>query len=196
MLSSVCVYCGSSPGTDPKFIQLATDLGSAIGLADVELVYGGGTKGLMGAVANGAFAAGGKVTGIIPEFLIEKEASREALTELSELIVTKDMHERKHTMFERAEAFVTLPGGIGTLEEVVEIMTWAQLGRHDKPIIIANWNGYWDPFASLLQHMDIGGFLHSSDSIKPVIVESVQQIMEVLASSPAGAGADSLKEVL
>ena len=108
----------------------------------MRLVYGGGTKGIMGAVADGALRAGGKVTGIIPRFLINKEATETALDRLDELVVTENMHERKHKMFEKSDAFVALPGGIGTVEEIVEIMTWAQLGHHRKPIVFANIEGF------------------------------------------------------
>lgn len=178
---SICVYCGSSPGTDPSMLQAATDLGAAIARAGYGLVYGGGTKGLMGAVANGALARGGTVTGIIPEFLMEKEATREALGTLTELVVTADMHERKHTMFERSDAFVTLPGGIGTLEEVIEIMTWAQLGRHEKPIVLANFKGFWDPLTALLDHMTASGFIHTAHRVKPLIVDTSGEIVPAIA---------------
>jgi len=176
-IKAICVYCGSSQGKDPAFLQAATDIGAAIAKANIRLVYGGGTKGLMGAVANGALAAGGQVTGIIPEFLMDQEASQDSLSKLPELIVTADMHARKHAMFERSDAFVTLPGGIGTLEEVVEIMTWAQLGRHEKPIVLANFSGFWDPFASLIDHMSETGFLHTAHKIRPIMVETADAIV-------------------
>ena len=137
-IRSVCVYCGSSPGRDEVYMKAGHALGRSIAEAGLRLVYGGGTKGIMGAVADGALRAGGKVTGIIPRFLINKEATETALGRLDELIVTENMHERKHTMFEKSDAFVALPGGIGTVEEIVEIMTWAQLGHHRKPIVFAN----------------------------------------------------------
>src|SRR5262245_13329619 len=137
-IRSICVYCGSQPGRDPIYMEAGRALGRAIAENGLRLVYGGGTRGIMGAVASGVLSSGGKVTGIIPEFLMDKEASRHSLGSLSELIVTRDMHERKHKMFEHSDAFVTLPGGIGTLEEIVEIMTWGQLGRHYKPMVFAN----------------------------------------------------------
>eukprot|EP01032_Pedospumella_encystans_P038847 gene38847-44032_t len=133
-IRSVCVYCGSQPGRDPAFMDAGRKFGRALAENNLRLVYGGGTKGIMGAVAAGVLSAGGHVTGIIPEFLVDMEATRHSLGQLNELIITKDMHERKHAMFERSDAFVTLPGGIGTLEEIVEIMTWGQLGRHAKPM--------------------------------------------------------------
>ncbi len=125
--------------------------------AGVRLVYGGGSIGLMGIVARTVLACGGDVTGIIPQFLKDREVM---LHEVSELIVTADMHERKRIMFERSDAFVALPGGIGTLEEVVEIMTWAQLEQHAKPILIANINGFWDPLVEQFSRMTTDGFLH------------------------------------
>src|SRR6478609_1906844 len=148
-IRSICVYCGSQPGRDPAHMEAGRALGKSIAENGIRLVYGGGTKGIMGAVASGVLSNGGEVTGIIPEFLVDMEATRHSLGQLSELIVTPDMHVRKHKMFERADAFVTLPGGVGTLEEVVEIMTWGQLGRHEKPMVFANIGGFWDPMLSL-----------------------------------------------
>ena len=134
-INAVCVYCGSSPGTEPAFIEAAQKFGKILAENGVRLIYGGGSVGLMGALAEAVLEHGGEVTGIIPEFLTTRERPRRLA---QELIVTRDMHERKRTMFERADAFVALPGGIGTLEELVEQLTWAQLGRHKKPILIAN----------------------------------------------------------
>lgn len=125
-IRSICVYCGSQPGRDPAHMEAGRALGKSIAENGIRLVYGGGTKGIMGAVASGVLSNGGEVTGIIPEFLVDMEATRHSLGQLNELVITKDMHERKHMMFERSDAFVTLPGGVGTLEEIVEIMTWAQ----------------------------------------------------------------------
>src|ERR1700728_4155038 len=149
-INAVCVYCGSSPGTDPAFVKTARDFGRILAENKVRLVYGGGSIGLMGAIASSVIEHGGTATGIIPEFLTAKEQPRRLA---QEQIITRDMHERKRTMFDRADAFVALPGGLGTLEELVEQMTWAQLGRHKKPILIANINGFWDPLCSLLAHM-------------------------------------------
>jgi uncharacterized protein (TIGR00730 family) len=149
-IKAICVYCGSSPGTDPAFMQAARDFGKILADNSIRLVYGGGSIGLMGAVADSVIRNGGAATGIIPEFLTAKERPRRLA---QEQIVTRDMHERKQTMFDRADAFVALPGGIGTLEELVEQMTWAQLGRHKKPILVANINGFWDPLLVLLDHM-------------------------------------------
>ncbi|MGF0536620.1 TIGR00730 family Rossman fold protein [Agrobacterium sp. ES01] len=190
---SICVYCGSQPGRGDIYMNAGRALGRAIAENGFRLVYGGGTKGIMGAVASGVLSAGGNVTGIIPEFLVDMEATRHSLGQLDELIVTKDMHERKHAMFERADAFVTLPGGIGTLEEIVEIMTWAQLGRHGKPMVFANVGGFWDPMLELIRHMQEQGFIHTAHLVQPLVIDQVEdivpQIMEKWQqmSDPSGA---------
>ncbi len=158
-LTSICVYCGSNPGADPAFAAAARTLGEAMAAAKVRLVYGGGSVGLMGIVARTVLQAGGKVTGIIPQFLRDREVM---LKEVPDLIVTADMHERKRIMFEQSDSFLALPGGIGTLEEVVEMMTWAQLDRHAKPILIANINGFWDPLIGLFRQMTEAGFLNKA----------------------------------
>jgi uncharacterized protein (TIGR00730 family) len=149
-INALCVYCGSSTGTDPAFVKTAQDFGRILAQNGIRLVYGGGSIGLMGAIASSVIEHGGHVTGVIPEFLTVAERPQRLA---QELIVTRDMHERKRTMFERADAFVALPGGLGTLEELVEQMTWAQLGRHKKPILVANVNGFWDPLLALIAHM-------------------------------------------
>ena len=155
-IKTVCVYCGSGPGTNPRFIEAATAFGKALAENGVGLVYGGGSIGLMGAVAKATLDHGGTVTGIIPDFLTKRE---HALGGAQELIVTHDMHERKRLMFERSDAFVALPGGIGTLEELVEQLTWQQLGRHSKPILIADIDGFWEPLLALLTHMRATQFI-------------------------------------
>ena len=146
-IRNVCVYCGSGPGTDPVYSSAAETLGRCLAEEGVGLVYGGGGVGLMGITAKAVLQHGGNVVGIIPDFLVRREMM---LEDVQELIVTKDMHERKQTMFDRSDAFVALPGGIGTLEELVEMSTWRQLGRHEKPIILANIAGFWDPLLDLL----------------------------------------------
>ena len=181
-IHSVCVYCGSSSGTSARYVEAGKTLGAAIGGADLRLVYGGGAKGVMGAVASGAMSAGGKVTGIIPRFLMNKEATENALAQLDELVTTEDMHQRKHIMFEKSDAFVALPGGIGTLEEIVEIMTWAQLGRHSKPIVFANLDGFWDPMLVLLDHMRAEGFVHTGDRVRPLVIDRVDDIVPTLVA--------------
>lgn len=186
-IRSVCVYCGSSPGRGDLYVKAGHVLGRALAQADLRLIYGGGGKGIMGAVADGALRAGGKVTGIIPRFLMTKEATQAALQRLDDLIVTENMHQRKHTMFEKSDAFVALPGGIGTVEEIVEIMTWAQLGHHRKPVVFCNINGFWDPMIALLDHMQAEGFIHTSHLVKPLVVDSASAAIEIVL----GAAADS-----
>src|SRR3569623_1537588 len=159
IIKTVCVYCGSGPGTDPQFMEAASALGKALAENGIGLVYGGGSIGLMGAVANGVLAHGGKVTGIIPDFFTARE---NALDRAQELIVTKDMHERKQLMFEHSDAFVAFPGGVGTLEELVEQMTWSQLGRHSKPILLANIAGFWNPLLVLIDHMKQTAFIRAN----------------------------------
>ncbi|MBO0662859.1 TIGR00730 family Rossman fold protein [Jiella sp. MQZ9-1] len=195
MIRSTCVYCGSSPGRSPSYIAAARSLGAQLGQAGINLVYGGGTRGIMGAVSDAVLAAGGKVTGIIPQFLIDMEATERELQRLDELIVTADMHERKHLMFERSDAFIALPGGIGTLEELVEIMTWSQLGRHQKPVVIANIDGFWDPLARLFEHMAEEGFLHSAERLKPLVIDSVDDIVPALLRHGA-TNADGRDEII
>ena len=180
---SICVYCGSQPGNRPIFVEAARSLGTAMAKSGIRLVYGGGAKGIMGAVADAVLAGGGEVTGIIPQFLIEKESSGDSLTRLSETIITADMHERKHAMFERADAFVALPGGIGTLEEIVEVMTWAQLGRHTKPICLANVEGFWNPFLELLGEMGSNGFIHTAANVKPLVLSHPEDIVPAIIAA-------------
>lgn len=195
-IRSVCVYCGSQPGRDPDHIAAGRALGRSIAAHGLRLVYGGGTRGIMGAVASGVLSNGGQVTGIIPEFLVDMEATRHSLGQLNELIVTGDMHARKHKMFERADAFITLPGGIGTLEEIVEIMTWAQLGRHEKPMVFANINGFWNPMLELLRHMREQGFIHTAERVQPLVIDNVEDIIPTILEKVEGArdldGADEV----
>jgi uncharacterized protein (TIGR00730 family) len=176
-INALCVYCGSSPGTDPAFVETAEAFGKILTENDIRLVYGGGSTGLMGALAHAVLDHGGAVTGIIPEFLTWRERPRGIG---QELIVTRDMHERKRVMFERADGFVALPGGIGTLEEVVEQLTWAQLGRHRKPILIANIKGYWDPLLTLVDHMRAVEFLPPSQCVDFLVAERVADILPKL----------------
>jgi uncharacterized protein (TIGR00730 family) len=156
-LRSICVYCGANTGAPPQYTAAAEALGRDMARHDVRLVYGGGSIGLMGVLARAVMEDGGKVTGIIPQFLRDREVM---LREVDDLVVTADMHERKRTMFERSDAFVALPGGIGTLEEVVEMMTWAQLDQHAKPVMIVNIGGFWNPLIEQFQRMMSEGFLH------------------------------------
>lgn len=179
-VKSICVYCGSQPGTVPEFVEDAVQLGKLLAQEEIELVYGGGTSGIMGAVARSVVENGGKVTGIIPEFLLSVEGNADKQLPGIDTIVTASMHERKQRMFEQSEAFLTLPGGIGTLEEIIEMMTWAQLGRHEKPIAFLNTHGFWDPLFELLDHMNSSGFLHTANRIKPIIARSAEDAIEAI----------------
>jgi hypothetical protein len=183
-INALCVYCGSSPGTDPAFVETARGFGKILAESGVRLIYGGASIGLMGALASAVIDHGGAVTGIIPEFLTAAERPRRLA---QELIVTPDMHERKRTMFERADAFVALPGGLGTLEELVEQLTWAQLGRHKKPILIANINGFWDPLLALVDHMRGLGLVPSPVNGVDLLVPERNE--DILPKLRAAAGA-------
>jgi uncharacterized protein (TIGR00730 family) len=170
----LCVYCGSSPGTSPAYMQAARDLGSAMAKAGVGLVYGGGSLGLMGETARAVIAGGGHVTGIIPEFLVSKERMQEGV---HELIVTRTMHERKMAMFERSTGFVALPGGIGTLEELAEILTWSQLKQHARPVIVCNVAGFWDGLLSLMQHMRGEGFIRNETAVNFDVANGTENVL-------------------
>ena len=183
-IKTVCVYCGSGPGTNPRFIESARALGKALAEGGIRLVYGGGSVGMMGAVASSVLDHGGKVTGIIPGFLTAKE---NALKNVQEMIVTPDMHERKRLMFEHSDAFVALPGGIGTLEELVEQLTWQQLGRHSKPVLLANIDGFWEPLLALLAHMRATQFIRPTLSIDILMADRVEDILPRLQTAAANA---------
>jgi uncharacterized protein (TIGR00730 family) len=189
--SAVCVYCGSSMGEDPRHAEAAAQLGSELALGGVRLVYGGGAWGLMGVVAQAAKAAGGHVTGVIPEFLFQREGRSLVL---DDEIVVPDMHTRKRIMFEKSDAFVALPGGIGTVEELVEMLTWVQLGRHDKPILIANVAGFWNPLLDLFEHMRAGGFIrkaHARD-LAYLVADEVADILPMLRRARGGSQTSGL----
>jgi uncharacterized protein (TIGR00730 family) len=176
-LKSVCVYCGSSSGAKPVYAHAARALGQALAAADLRLIYGGGSVGLMGALARAALEAGGTVTGIIPRFLQSRERPFDDLTET---IVTEDMHQRKMLMFEHADAFVALPGGVGTLEELIEQMTWAQLGRHQKPVLLANIDGFWDALCELLAQMRSERFIRPEMDISWLVAARAEDIVPML----------------
>jgi uncharacterized protein (TIGR00730 family) len=177
MTLSICVYCGSSDGTDPRFVDSARALGVAIGKGGHRLVYGGGNVGLMGEVSRAAKEAGAHVTGIIPRFLLSKEKLSSGL---DEVLQVTDMHERKMAMFDRSDAFVALPGGIGTLEELVEQMTWAQLGRHGKPIVIADVAGFWRPFNDIIAHMRMSGFIRPGLEVQTLTAEKIVDVLPMI----------------
>ncbi len=190
-IKSICVYCASGPGNVPAFMDAAQGFGRILAENGIGLVYGGGSVGLMGALAEAALDHGGTVTGVIPDFLVNRE---HMLTRVQQRIITRDMHERKRVMFEHADAFVALPGGIGTLEELVEQLTWAQLGRHKKPILILNVAGFWDPLCVLLDHMKKLDFIRADLSINLLVAERVTEILPQL-SEAAGAVSEREKEM-
>lgn len=185
-IKTVCVYCGSGSGSNPRFVEAAIALGKVFAENNIRLVYGGGSVGLMGAVAKSTLDHGGSVTGIIPDFLRARENS---LTRVQEMVVTPDMHERKRLMFERSDAFVALPGGVGTLEELVEQMTWQQLGRHSKPVLLANIDNFWEPLLALLTHMRANQFIRPALDIEILKAERVEDILPRLRAAAARAPA-------
>jgi uncharacterized protein (TIGR00730 family) len=174
ILKTICVYCGSGPGKNPNFVATARQFGTILANNGIELIYGGGSIGLMGELAKSVLKHGGKVTGVIPEFLTARE---HVLEQAQDVIVTKDMHERKRIMFERSDAFVALPGGVGTLEELVEQLTWSQLGRHKKPILAANIDNFWDPLCALLDHMETLEFIRPGLTVKLLVADKVDEIL-------------------
>lgn len=178
-IRSICVYCGSGPGADPAYAEAATLFGQAMAQSDLRLIYGGGSLGLMGIVARSVLASGGHVTGIIPQFLSERE---KMLKDAQELIVTENMHERKMLMFDRADAFVALPGGVGTLEELVEMMTWSQLGQHQKPIVIADIENFWDPLLALFEHMREERFIRPELEVSYKVAKRAEDIVPLILS--------------
>jgi hypothetical protein len=186
ILRNICVYCGSSTGADPRFAAAADQLGADMAAAGIGLVFGGGENGLMGRVARAVLAGGGRVTGIIPKFLITRESP---LAEAQELIVVDDMHQRKWMMFDRADAFVALPGGIGTLEELVEQLTWVQLNRHAKPVLLADIGGFWRPLLALIAHMHTLGFIREGFDVGYLVAEKIGDVLPMLATAAGRAAA-------
>jgi uncharacterized protein (TIGR00730 family) len=186
-IESVCVYCGSSPGHSETYVEAGYRFGRSLASHGLRLVFGGGTRGIMGAVSRGAAEGGGAITGIIPRFLLPKEAPDADPSRGHRIIVTEDMHQRKHAMFENSDAFVALPGGIGTVEEIVEIMTWAQLGRHRKPMVFANVDGFWNPMLAMLDYMRHEGFIHTGQRVQPLVIHSIEDIVPaILAAADKG----------
>jgi uncharacterized protein (TIGR00730 family) len=180
-LRSICVFCGSSSGSAPEHRDAAAKLGTAIARAGIRLIYGGGGRGLMGVVARAAISSGGRVTGIVPKFLMQQE---KALRDVDDLIVTEDMHERKRLMFRNSDAFVALPGGIGTLEELLEQLSWAQLGQHTKPIMLVNVDHFWEPFINLIDHMRKQGFIHPERKARLFVEDDVLCVVPNLMTLP------------
>jgi len=192
-IQTICVYCGSGFGSDPVFVQTAAELGRLMAEQGINLVYGGGNVGLMGTVARSVLDHGGYVTGIIPDFLKSRE---KLLDDVQETVVVPDMHTRKRLMFERADAFVALPGGIGTLEELVEQMTWAQLGQHTKPIMLLSVKGFWKPLLTLFAHMREQGFIRAGLELNYLVAERVEEVMPMLEASARRIGLASNTDLI
>lgn len=180
-IRSVCIYCGSRFGDRPGYGHAARTLGEALARAGITVVYGGGSIGLMGAAAETALAAGGKVIGIIPEHLDRVEIT---LADVTELHVTHNMHDRKRLMFERSDAFVIMPGGLGTLDETFEILTWAQLGLHRKPILLLNIEGYWQSLITLIGELVERGFASADHAALIHHADTVDEAMALIARLP------------
>jgi len=183
---SICVYCGSRFGDSASFVTAAQEMGEAIARRGARLVYGGGRVGLMGIVADAALAAGGRVIGVIPEALMQREVGHSRLTEL---LVVRSMHERKQAMAERADAFVALPGGIGTLEELYEVWSWQQLGYHDKPVALLNVDGYYDPLIEFMGQSVRRGFVSEEQHRALLVDTDVHQLLDRVAAAAADASA-------
>ena len=180
-ISSLCVFCGSKTGEGPAFEPAARRLGEQMAERGIRLVYGGGRIGLMGVVADAVLAGGGEAIGVIPEFLKDLEVGNDAVTEQ---IVTGSMHERKTRMFELSDGFVVLPGGLGTLDETLEIITWKQLRIHSKPVVVLNTDGYWSVLEDLVQRTVDGGFAHSAVTELFTMVDDPEAVFQALAAQP------------
>ncbi len=176
-IQSVTVFCGSKPGNQPGFIDQAIALGNALGESRIQLVYGGGGKGIMGAIANAVLEKNGKVVGIIPKLLLEWEAQHAGLTEL---IVTDTMHERKKILYDKADVAIVLPGGMGTMDELFEMLTWNNLNIHQKKVIILNWKGYYLPLIALMEHMQTEGFMYDDWRTRIIVVNNAQEVMDTI----------------
>jgi uncharacterized protein (TIGR00730 family) len=178
---SLCVYCGSSNKVKDSYRDAARNIGKILAENDIHLVYGGGHVGLMGAAADSAIQHGGKVTGIIPRHIQEKEVAHKGLTELH---VVESMHQRKQMMVDLSDGFVVLPGGLGTLDEFFEIMTWRQLGLHQKPVVLVNLDGYWDSLLKLIDHMIEEKFALTHDKDSLIVIDRVEGVLEALQEAP------------
>jgi len=191
-IRALCVYCGSSSQVRPSHLEAARELGTLAARAAVDIVYGGGRVGMMGAVAAGAQAAGGRVVGIIPRHLEDLEAGNRSATEY---LVVDSMHARKQLMAERSDAFCALPGGLGTLDEAFEMITWRQLKLHDKPIIFVNLEGFWDPLLRLVEHQTAEGYLRGGSAGLFHVVERVDQVLETAATAPRPSLPDKIERM-
>ena len=183
--ASLCVFCGARFGIDPDTRDTAGRLGALLAREGITLVYGGGGVGLMGVVANAALTGGATVVGVIPNFLLQREAGHPALTKT---VVVETMHERKLQMFERSDAFVVLPGGLGTLEEFFEVLSWRTLGLHSKPIVIVDQGGYWEPLAALLRGVVEGGFAERTHLDHVAFISDLDDLLPTIAAMPRAAG--------
>lgn len=179
-MKSLCVYCGSRPGNDPVFLKTATDVGLEAAKRGCRIVYGGGKMGLMGATAGAARDAGGAVFGVIPDFLVEIEGILDGVDHK----VVSTMHERKMLMFEESDAILTLPGGIGTLEELIEVLSWARLALHRKPIIVLNVDGFWSPLQDLFNHIVGTGFAAQELLSEVAFVDSIEEVFSIIERNP------------
>ena len=180
-IKSVCVYCGSSINVDDDFKDAARAFGKILADNKIRLVYGGGKAGLMGIIADSVMQNGGEVIGIIPKHISDREIQHKGLTELH---IVESMHVRKQMMVDYSDAFVVLPGGVGTLDETCEIITWRQLGIHDMPIVIANIKNYWTPFLSVIDHLVEQGFMRPQDKKTYMVVDDLNKILETLTTAP------------
>ncbi len=180
-LQAICVLCGSRPGSDPAYERDAIRLGEMIAERGMRLVYGGGSIGLMGVIANSALAAGGEVVGVIPDFLMRYEVGHMRLTDL---VITGSMHDRKRRMFEMADGFVVLPGGLGTLDETFEVLTWKQIRLHDEPIVILDSGGYWAPLRKMIEAVVNGGFAHTGIADLFTVVSRPEDVFAALSAAP------------
>ena len=190
--ASLCLYCGSSTRAPASHLALARSLGQLLAKEGIALIFGGGRIGLMGAAAEAALAAGGAVIGIIPNFLLRREVAHDRLTEL---VVTDSMHERKRLMAERSEAFCILPGGLGTLDETFEILTWAQLGLHAKPIVLLNHEGYWDPLIELIDRLVANRYVRPEHRALLRVAPDLAALLPLLARLPQDTGIEDLDRV-
>jgi uncharacterized protein (TIGR00730 family) len=181
-LRTLCVYCGASERGDPRHMEAAKTLGRQAAERGVGIVFGGGHVGMMGAVADGALAAGGRVTGVIPEILKAREVAHRGATEM---IVVTSMHTRKQRMFELSDAFCILPGGLGTLDEAFEILTWKQLGLHDKPVVLLNLDGYWNPLTQLLDHLVESKYASPRHTKLWQVVAHIEEVFSVVEAAPS-----------
>jgi uncharacterized protein (TIGR00730 family) len=181
-IGQVCVYCGSSGAVEARYREAASELGARLAAAGIELVYGGGRVGLMGLLADAVLSAGGQAIGVIPRRLLDAEVAHRGVTEL---IVVDNMRDRKRLMAEKADAFAVLPGGIGTLDELFEILSWKQLGLHDKPILLVDIAGYWTPLHALLDHIVVTGFAREHTRGLLQVVPNVAALMAALSKEPA-----------